>query len=60
MRSAISQACKLFPDTDALLGWLLEDLSDEVMPNADRVSLALVVRTIKEQIERQTTHWSRQ
>jgi hypothetical protein len=49
MRSDILQASKLFPDTDALLTWLLDDLADEVMSEQDRISLALIVRTMTEE-----------
>jgi len=49
MRSNILQASKLFPDTDALLTWLLDDLADDVMSEQDRISLALIVRTMTEE-----------
>ncbi len=51
LRSDILRASKLFPDTDALLTWLL-DTADDVVPEQDRINLALTVRTMKEEAEK--------
>jgi hypothetical protein len=50
LRSDLAQAGKLLPDTDALVLWLLEDLPDDVMPEQDRIELALVVRTLGKEV----------
>jgi hypothetical protein len=51
MRSDLLQASKLFLDTDALVTWLLDDLADDVMSEQDRISLALIVRTMTEETD---------
>jgi hypothetical protein len=54
LRADIVQAGELFPSTDALVAWLLEELTDDVMPEQDRIGLALAVRTISGEVaERQ-------
>ncbi|GEM_PF-5677433 len=53
LRADIIRACNLFPDTGALLSWLLDDLPDDVLPEQDRASLALIVRTMKQDTEDQ-------
>lgn len=45
LRSDILRACELFPDTDALLAWLLNDIADDVLGEQDRISLALIIIT---------------
>jgi hypothetical protein len=40
LRADIVQARELFPNTDALVAWLLEGLTDDVMPEQDRIGLA--------------------
>jgi hypothetical protein len=49
LRFDILRASKLFPDTDALLTWLLTDIADDVVPEQDRINFALTVRTMKEE-----------
>jgi hypothetical protein len=51
LRADIVQAGKLFPSTDALVTWLLEALTDDVMPEQDRIGLALAVRTMRGEID---------
>jgi hypothetical protein len=50
LRADISQASKLFPNTDALVTWLLEGLTDDVIPEQDRIGLAIAVRTMSGEI----------
>jgi hypothetical protein len=51
LRADISQAGRLFPHTEALLAWLLEALPDEVMPEQDRISFALTIGAMKEEVD---------
>jgi hypothetical protein len=51
LRSDILHASKLFPDTDALLSWLLDDFADDALGKQDRISLALTIRTMNEEAE---------
>jgi hypothetical protein len=53
LRADIVRASNLFPDTDALLSWLLDDLPDDAFPEQDRTSLALIVRTMRQDAEEQ-------
>jgi hypothetical protein len=39
-----------FPNTDALLAWLI---ADDALGEQDRMSLALIIRTMKEEAEKQ-------
>lgn len=50
LRSDIAQAWRLFPNTDALVVWLLEGLTDDVMPEQDRIGLALAIRAVSEEV----------
>ena len=52
LRSDIQRASKLFPDIDALLTWLLNAVPDDALAEQDRTSLALTIRTIKEENEK--------
>jgi hypothetical protein len=40
LRSDVLRASKLLPHTDALLNWLLEDVTDDAFGEQDRISLA--------------------
>jgi len=41
LRSDVLRASKLFPHTDALLSWLLEDATDDAFGEQDRISFSL-------------------
>jgi hypothetical protein len=51
LRADIIRASNLFPDTHALLSWLLDDLPVGVSLDQDRTAFALTVRTIKQEAE---------
>jgi hypothetical protein len=53
LRSDVLRASKLFPHTDALLNWLLEDVTDDAFGEQDRISFSLHIRTMIEEAERQ-------
>jgi hypothetical protein len=53
LRTDIIHACDFFSSADALLSWLLDDLPEDVLPAQDRTSLALIVRTMKQEAEQQ-------
>jgi hypothetical protein len=53
LHSDVLRASELFPDTDALLDWLMEDIADDAFGEQDRISFSLNIRTMMEETEKQ-------